>query len=296
MTYWKLALLGTIIGAGLVGLTGCGKGGNQGQSGKSVVVDGSDTMVNLSQAWAETYQKKHTDVNIQVSGGGSGVGINSLISGKVDMANASRKMEEKELAKAKANFPGKEPKEMIVGIDALALYVHKDNPLESISVEELAEIYGDGGTITKWSQLGVTIPGGKDEIQRVSRQNNSGTYAYFREHVLGKHRDFKNGSIDQSGSKDVVALVARTPSAIGYSGMGYKTPDVKWLQISAKKGQPAVAPSIEPARNQTYPISRPLFVYTIGEPQGTVKEFLDWCRGPEGQEVVKEMGFVPLEK
>jgi phosphate transport system substrate-binding protein len=299
MQNWKTLLLNTVLCSALVGLAGCGKGGGGGASGggrpgQSVVVDGSDTMVNLSQAWAESYHKKKPDVNVQVSGGGSGVGINSLISGKVDMANASRRMDEKEIARAKTNFPGKEPKEMTLAIDALALYVHKDNPLDSISIEELAEIYGEGGALTKWSQLGIKIAG-SDEIQRVSRQNNSGTYAYFREHVLGKNRDFKNGSIDQSGSKDVVTLVSRTPSAIGYSGMGYKTADVKWLKVSAKKGQPGVAPSVEAARNGTYPISRPLFVYTIGEPQGAVKDFLDWCHGPEGQAIVAEMGYVPLK-
>jgi len=274
---------------------GSGPASSSAKPGQAIVVDGSDTMVNLSQAWAESYHKKKPEANIQVSGGGSGVGINSLIAGKVDMANASRRMEEKEIAKAKANNAGKEPKELIVALDALAIYVHKDNPLDSISVEELAEIYGENGTITKWSQLGVTVPG-SDEIQRVSRQNNSGTYAYFREHVLGKKRDFKNGSIDQSGSKDVVALVSRTPSAIGYSGMGYKNDTVKWLKISAKKGQPGILPSAEAARNNTYPISRPLFIYTMGEPQGTVKEFMDWCRSPEGQKIVEEVGFVPLEK
>lgn len=296
MSGWRISF-SVLLSVGLACGIGCDRKGSQGSggSGNSIVVDGSDTMVNLSQAWAETYHKKKPEVNIQVSGGGSGVGINSLIAGKVDMANSSRKLEEKEVARAKANNSGKEVKELIVGLDALAIYIHKDNPLESISVEELAEIYGENGTITKWSQLGIANPGG-DEIVRVSRQNNSGTYAYFREHVLGKKRDFKNGSIDQSGSKDVVALVSRTPSAIGYSGMGYKTDAVKWLKVSAKKGQPAIAPSADAARSGTYPISRPLFVYTLGEPQGSVKEFLDWCRSAEGQKIVEEVGFVPLGK
>jgi phosphate transport system substrate-binding protein len=270
-----------------------------GASGKenTIVVDGSDTMVNLSQAWAEAYQKSHPKVDIQVSGGGSGVGINSLIAGKVDMANASRRMEEKEIDLFKKNHGGKEPKEHTVGMDALAIYVHKDNPIDTIAIPELAEVYGDGGAITKWAQLGVSNPAcATDEITRISRQNNSGTYAYFREHVLGKKRDFKNGSIDQSGSKDVVALVAKTPCAIGYSGMGYKTNDVKWLKVAKKKGEPAVAPSEDAARSGAYPISRPLFIYTAGEPTGSVKEFIDWCRGPEGQKIVREIGYVPLEK
>ncbi len=194
--------------------TGGSSGGGSGSGGKTIVVDGSDTMINLSQAWAEAYHKTHPDVNMQVSGGGSGVGIASLIGGKLDMANSSRPMSEKEIASFKEKNPGKEPKEHKVAIDALAIYANPKNPIETISIEELAEIYGDGGKIEKWSQLGISntaCPG--DMITRVSRQNNSGTYTYFREHVVGKTRDFKNGSIDQSGSKDVVALVAKTPCA-----------------------------------------------------------------------------------
>src|SRR5258706_10535094 len=137
-------------------------------------------MMNLSQKWAEIYSKSHPGVNIRVSGGGSGVGINSLIAGKVDMANASRKMDPKEIEKFKQSHGGNEPKEHVVGIDALAVYVSKNNPLETLSMEELAEIYGEGGAIEKWAQLGVSNPECKsDEITRVSRQNSSGTYAYF---------------------------------------------------------------------------------------------------------------------
>jgi phosphate transport system substrate-binding protein len=291
-------LLWAVVAGVVIASSGlsCDKKGGGAGGGNTIVVDGSDTMVNLSQAWAEAYQKVKPGVEIQVSGGGSGVGINSLIAGKVDMANSSRKMDEKEIAKFKQNNPGKEPVEHIVGVDALAIYVHKNNPLEQVSMEELAEVYGDGGAITKWAQLGKSNPScPSDEITRVSRQNNSGTYAYFREHVLGKKRDFKNGSIDQSGSKDVVALVAQTPCALGYSGMGYKTGEVKWLKVSAKKGGAAVEPSAQTARDQSYPISRPLFIYTAGEPQGAVKEFIDWCKGPEGQKIVGEVGYVSLK-
>lgn len=286
-------MLGAVLGCDRDKKGGAGGGGK----GDTIVVDGSDTMVNLSQAWAEAYQKSHPKIEIQVSGGGSGVGINSLIAGKVSMANASRRMEEKEIDAFKKNNPGKEPKEHVVGMDALAIYVSKDNPLEVISIPELAEIYGDGGQINKWAQLGISNKAcASDEITRVSRQNNSGTYAYFREHVLGKKRDYKNGSIDQSGSKDVVALVSKTPCAIGYSGMGYKTNDVKWLKVAKAKGAPAVAPSEDAARDGSYPISRPLFIYTAGEPTGAVKDFIDWCKGAEGQKIVREIGYVPLAK
>ena len=266
-----------------------------GEPGKGVIhVEGSDTMVNLAQAWAERYGEIHPDVSVQVSGGGSGVGIASLINGTTSMANASRKMteEEKQLAK---EHTGKAPQEFVVALDALAVYVHKENPLDTISIEELAEIYGEGGTITRWSQLGVKNAACKtDEITRVSRQNSSGTYFYFREAVLGKNRNYKLGSIDQSGSKDVVALVASTPCAIGYSGMGYHTKDVKWLKIAKKKGEPGVEPSVESALDGSYPIARPLHIYTLGEPTGAIKEYLDWILSEEGQRIVLEMGYVPV--
>jgi phosphate transport system substrate-binding protein len=207
------------------------------------------------------------------------------------MANASREIEPKEIARLKAKR-GVEPKTYTIGHDALAVYVHKDHPLESISIEELAEVYGDGGKITRWSQLGVKIAG-DDSIVRVSRQNSSGTYAYFREAVLGKGRDFKLGSIDQSGSKDVVALVSRTPNAIGYSGMGYATPEVKMLAVSKKKGEHGVAPTVENAKKATYPITRALYIYMADEPAGPVKEYLDWLLSPEGQKIVLELGYVP---
>ena len=276
-----------IVGVGLAATIGCRR------SGQDLRVEGSDTMVNLAQAWAEKYHQKHPDVSVQVLGGGSGVGIASLIDGNCDLANASREIEPKEIARVKARR-GVEPKTHVVGHDALAVYVHKDNPLDSISIEELAEIYGEGGRFTRWSQLGVKMPG-DDTIVRVSRQNSSGTYAYFREAILGKGRDYKLGSIDQSGSKDVVALVSRTPNAIGYSGMGYATPEVKMLKVSKRKGEPGVAPTVENAKKGAYPITRALYIYTAGEPSGLAKEHLDWILSPEGQKVVVELGYVPAK-
>lgn len=280
----------------LAAALGCGSHADhrKDSSQKAIRVDGSDTMVNLAAAWAERYQREHPDVSVQVTGGGSGVGIVNLINGTCDLANTSRKMKPSEIQKAKAARGG-DPKEIIVGHDALAIYVHKDNPLDSISMEELAEIYGHNGRITKWSQLGVKGDKlGEQPITRVSRQSSSGTYAYFREVVLGPGRDYQLGSIDQSGSKDVVALVAQTPTAIGYSGMGYATPDVKMLKVSRRRGEPGVAPTVQNARNNSYPITRPLQIYTIGEPAGAVKKYLDWILSPEGQKVVLDTGYVPL--
>jgi phosphate transport system substrate-binding protein len=277
----------------LVVLSGCGGSRESGKEGKKTVrVEGSDTMVNVAQAWAERYGHIRPEISVQVLGNGSGVGIASLIAGNCDLADASREMSATEIKRAKASR-GADPKAITVGHDALAIYVHKDNPLDSIAMEDLAEIYGEGGKITKWSQLGVRGPLADQPITRVSRQSSSGTYMYFREKVLGPKRDYRLQSIDQSGSKDVVALVARTPSAIGYSGMGYKTPDVKMLKVSERRGGPEVAPTVENARNHTYPITRSLLIYAIGEPAGAVKEYLDWLRGPDGQKIVAEMGYVP---
>jgi phosphate transport system substrate-binding protein len=284
---WAGVLLGALLSATLVGCRPAADG---------VCIEGSDTMVNLAQGWAENYHAEFPAAMIQVSGGGSGVGIASLIDGNCEIASASREMKDKERERVLAKR-GRERIEYIVGYDALAVYVHKDNPLESISIEELAEIYGDGGTITHWSQLGVDPKRlGNDTIIRVSRQNSSGTYVYFREKVLGKQRDYKLGSIDQSGSVDVVALVANTPSAIGYSGMGYTTPGVKMLRISKHKGELGIAPTVENAKKKgagAYPITRPLLLYTAGEPGARAKAFLDWIEGKHGQRVVVELGYVP---
>jgi len=256
---------------------------------------GSDTMVNLAQAWAEEYAAVDPTISVEVSGGGTGTGIAALINGTVDIANCSRRVEPVEVEQAKKNT-GKEPHEYTVGYDALAVYVHKGNPLEQITLGQLAEIYGEGGKITKWSQLGVSMPGGADEIIRVSRQSNSGTYYYFREVILGKGRDFKLGSRDMHGSKDVVELVSKTPGAIGYSGMGYAIPEVKTLRLAAKAGDKSFAPTVENTLNHTYPIARPLFMYTLGEPSGPVKKYLDWIQSPAGQKIVIQSGYVPLPK
>ena len=257
---------------------------------------GSDTMVNLAQAWAESYAHVEPNISVEVSGGGSGVGVAALINGTAEIANCSRKLEPEEIAKTKAQ--GKDPKEFLVGFDGLAVYVHKNNPISQISLEELSDIYKEGGKTNKWAELGVTnIPGVKsDDIIRVSRQNNSGTYQYFRETVVGKKADFKQGSLDMNGSKDVVELVGKTPGAIGYSGLGYATAAVKILKISAKKGQIGILPSIAMVHDKTYPLSRPLFMYTPGEPSPQVKKYIDWIMSDAGQKIVEQTGYVPLPK
>ena len=266
-------------------LAGCGGG----QDRQVIQNKGSDTLVNVAQAWAEAYQLVDPTTVVAVSGGGSGTGIAALINGTVDIANASRAMKDKEVQMA--TDAGHEPVQHIVGYDALVVYLHADNPLSAISIEQLAEIYGDGGGYTRWTDLGVEVPGCKDQTMVVvSRQNNSGTYAYFRKTILGKG-DFRLGSRDMHGSKDVVDLVENTPCAIGYSGLAYATDHLKLACISQETGGECTSPSVATASDGSYPIARPLFMYTSGEPSGYVGEYLNWIKSDAGQCIILAKGY-----
>ncbi|MEE2614891.1 MAG: phosphate ABC transporter substrate-binding protein [Verrucomicrobiota bacterium] len=295
----RLSLLktyGLAMFASVILLVGCGKrdGGGSGES-TNIQNKGSDTMLQLAQAWSELYAKENPDVRVAVSGGGSGTGIAGLINGVVDIANCSRAIKAGEMEKVKAEH-GVEAKQYIMGLDCLAVYVHKDNPLNEITIDQLGQIFGENGAITKWSQLGIEVPGGKDEIVRLSRQSNSGTYVYFKETVIPEGKSFKPGSLDMHGSKEVVELTEKTPAAIGYSGMGYATDEVKMLLVAKKDGAKAFAPNNENALSGDYPIARPLFMYTLGDPKPHVKAYLDWCLSPAGQKVVGATGYVPAPK
>ena len=254
---------------------------------------GSDTLVNVAQAWAEEYGKKNPDIAVAVSGGGSGTGIAAMINGTVDIANASRKMKGKEVKMAKDR--GQNPIEHIVGYDALAVFLHHDNPAETMSIPQLKKIFGRKDTVKKWSDMGITVPGcPSSKMVVVSRQNNSGTYVYFKKAVLGKKGKYRMGTLDMHGSKDVVDLVEKTPCAIGYSGLAYATDHIKMACIAAEDGGSCVSPSVETASNQTYPIARPLFMYTNGEPQGKIKDYLDWILSDEGQCIIFDKGYAPV--
>jgi phosphate transport system substrate-binding protein len=217
-----------------------------------------------------------------------------MINGTVDIANASRKMKDKEMEMARGN--GIDPIEFTVGYDALAIFIHPDNPAAAFTIEQLASIYGEYGEVETWDQLGIQIPGcDSNEIVRVSRQNNSGTYVYFKEAVLGKKADYKLGSRDMHGSKDVVDLVHNTPCAIGYSGLAYATEHVKMPCVASEADGDCVMPSVDTAIDGTYPIARPLFMYTAGQPEGSVKEYLDWILSDAGQCIILDKGYAPVQ-
>jgi phosphate transport system substrate-binding protein len=253
---------------------------------------GSDTLVNVAQAWAEAYPEVNPDVAVAVSGGGSGTGIAAMINGTVDIANASRSMKDSEIAQAKEN--GQTPVEHVVGYDALAVFIHKDNPIKSMSLAQLKDIYSRDPKVRKWSDMGITVPGCKDEIVVVSRQNNSGTYAYFQETVLGKGGKYRQGTLDMHGSKDVADLVENTPCAIGYSGLAYATDHLKMVCIATNDTDACVSPTVATASDRSYPIARPLFMYTNGEPQGAIKGYMDWIMSDTGQCVLVNKGYAPV--
>ena len=279
-------------------------GGSSSTSGSGSTVDaakkaiqntGSDTMLNVAQAWSEAYLKVKPGISVEISGGGSGVGIKDLIQGTVHIANCSRMIKSSERTQAIQNT-GKEPQEFIVGYDGIGIYVHRDNPLTEITLGQLADIYKESGTTAKWSQLGVDSAKfcASDDIVRFSRQSNSGTYQYFRAAVLAKG-DFKLGSNDLHGSKDVVEAVGTTACGIGYSGMGYKTDHVSFLGVAQAAGEIPYQPTTENVLNGNYAIARPLLMYTLGEPTGEIKEYLDWIFSPAGQKILEENGYVPLK-
>ena len=253
---------------------------------------GSDTIVNLALAWAEKYQTDHPDVRISVTGGGSGTGIAALINGSADIANASRKIKEEEMAEARAN--GIEPLEHIIARDAIAVIVHPDNPVNELTLQQISDIYS--GKISNWSEVG-----GEDRpIVRLSRETNSGTHVYFLETVLrlGNKEDKTLFSMDTlllPSSEGIISEVRQNPNAIGYDGLGYVPHDVKKIAIAKSAGEPYVLPSVETVNDKSYPIARDLYMYTAGEPTGIIKAYLDWILSPEAQKIVLDLGFVPIK-
>ncbi|CAG1009648.1 Phosphate-binding protein PstS [Anaerolineales bacterium] len=253
---------------------------------------GSDTIVNLALAWAEKYQSEHPDVRISVTGGGSGTGIAALVNGTVGIANASRKIKDEELAEAESK--GVNPVEHVIARDAIAVIVNPENPVSELTLQQISDIYS--GKITNWTGVG-----GEDRpIIKLSRETNSGTHVYFLETVLrlGKKEDKTLFSMDTlllPSSEGIISEVRDNPNAIGYDGLGYVPDDLKMIAIAKEVGGAYVLPSIETVNDKTYAIARDLYMYTDGEPTGLIKEYLDWILSDEAQEIVAELGFVPVK-
>ena len=264
-------------------------GGTQGEA--SIQQKGSDTLVNLALAWAEEYMRLQPQVRISVTGGGSGTGIASLINGTVDIANASREMKAEEIAEAEKN--GITPVEFTVALDAIAVVVNPSNPVNRLTLQQISDIYT--GKTTNWRQVG-----GEDRpIVLLSRESNSGTYVYFLEHAirLGNSKSealFSPDTLLMPSSEGISAEVRQNPNAIGYDGLGYVTPDQKTLAVARDASGPYVLPSSQTVNDGSYPISRPLYMYTAGDPTGPVKAYLDWVLG-DGQSLIAKIGFVPLK-
>ena len=254
---------------------------------------GSDTIVNLALAWAEKYQSDHPDVRISVTGGGSGTGIAALVNGTVDLANASRKIKDEEISEAQAN--GVTPVEHIIARDAIAVIVNPNNPVSKLTLQQISDIYS--GKYTNWNEVG-----GEDRpIVRLSRETNSGTHVYFLETVLrlGSKEDktlFSTNTLLLPSSEGIISEVRDNPNAIGYDGLGYVPDDLKMVAIAEEEGGAYVLPSIDTVNDKSYAIARDLYMYTNGDPAGIVKEYLDWILSDEAQQIVAELGFVPVLK
>lgn len=259
----------------------------------SIQIKGSDTMVNLVQAWAEKYMENNPQEFVAVTGGGSGTGLSSLISGTCDIAMSSRNIKDKEITLAKQK--GIEPFEIKVALDGLAVVVNPRNPVSKLTIDQLAQIFT--GRITNWKEVG-----GQDlKIVILSREVNSGTHVYFKEHVLRKNdpnskEEFAPSALMLPSSQAIADEIAGNPAAIGYYGMGYICVKQKAVLVANDEKSEYIAPTIENVINGKYPMSRPLFLYTNSQPQGLVRKFVDFVLSSEGQDIVLKTDFVPIKR
>ncbi len=258
-----------------------------GLAGNAITIKGSDTMVILGQRWAEEYMASHKGAVLQVTGGGSGTGIAALINGSADIAECSRPMKDKEKQQVEVKR-GKKPYEIATALDGLAIYVNSASPMTKLSKTQLKAIFQ--GDITNWKDVG----GPDADIIMYSRENNSGTYAYFKEHVL-ESEDFAPECQTLPGTASIINAVSKDPKSIGYGGIGYSS-GVKALLISATDTTEAIEPTETNVDSGKYPLARYLYWYTLGEPTGDIKALVDWVLGPEGQKLVEEVGYYPLPK
>lgn len=279
-------------------LVACGSGTSQNSDNSSnnavnyIQNKGSDTIVNLALAWAEKYQNLHPEIQISVTGGGTGTGIAALLNRTTDIANASRAIKSEERAQAAEN--GIEPVEFIIARDAIAVIVNLENPIDQLTLQQVSDIYS--GKIKNWQEVG----GENRPIVRLSRETNSGTHLYFLEKVLrlGQKENktfFSTDTLLLPSSEGITAEVRGNPNAIGYDGLGYVTSEVKMIAIAKAPGEPFILPSAETVNDGSYPIARELYMYTPGQPVGAVAAYIEWIFTDDAQAIVKELGFVPVK-
>jgi len=255
-------------------------------SAGKITVKGSDTLLILAQKWAEDYMSRHPDTKIQVTGGGSGIGFAALQDQTTDLCDASRKANADEIQNCIKVFNAR-PREYKVALDGLTVYVNPNNPVNDLTVAQIAEIFA--GHITNWQQVG----GPNLPITIYSRENSSGSYEFFKEHIL-KGRDFAASAQTMPGTAAIVQAVSKDRGAIGYGGAAYGA-DTKHLSIRHDANSPAIEPSEENIRNGTYPIWRYLYIYVNPKrDRGEIADYIDWMRSTEGQKTVKNVGYFPL--
>ena len=250
----------------------------------NITVKGSDTMVRLGQRWAEEYMKKFPKSVIQVSGGGSGTGIAALMNGTTDICMASRDMKPKEYSDAKAK--GLAVQRISVALDGIAIFLHKENPVNELTIAQLKAIYT--GELTNWKAVG----GNDATIIIYGRENNSGTYAYFKEHVL-QDEDFADRCQTLPGTASVVNAITKDINGIGYGGIAWAT-TVKHAGVKVTDTTAAIHPTLEAVSNGTYPISRELYFFLRGAPSPEVKDFINWTLSPDGQKIAEAADYIPL--
>lgn len=255
-------------------------------AGTNITIKGSDTLVRLGQRWAEEYMKHNPNAVIQVSGGGSGTGIAALLNGATDICEASRDMKEKEYKLAAEK--GIKPLRISVALDGIAVFLNEGNPVKELSFAQLKGIYT--GAITNWKEVG----GNDSRIILYGRENNSGTYAFFKEHVLDGE-DYSEYTQTLPGTAAVVNAVSKDKNGVGYGGIAWAT-GVKFAAVRKTDSDTAVLPTTETVSGGSYPISRELYWFFNGTPEGELKKLINWALSEKGQKVAEEMDYIPLGK
>jgi phosphate transport system substrate-binding protein len=274
----RLCLAGLLVAASFMLIAAGGK--------KTITVKGSDTMVILAQRWAEEYMAKHPDIVVQVTGGGSGVGLSALINGTTDIANSSRPIKNSEVDKLKQRFNALSY-ETKAAKDGVTLYFNESNPVSELSIDQIKAIYL--GEITNWKDVG-----GEDaKIILYGRENSSGTYVFFRDNVLGG-KDYSPLMKSLPGTAAVVNAVSKDKLSIGYGGAAYAK-GVKMVKVKKDAESPGYEPTAETIKTNSYPVTRYLFMYTRAKPEGAVKNFIDWTLSDEGQAIVTKVGYFPVK-